>query len=109
DRLPAHRSGLDSPVGGVASLRVVSPSLPSYAPRLSRRFGLGPSRGGWRVQSAVFVNYFGWGGVMPFEILYLHEGRGFSLGIAGLVVGVVTGFAAVGAPVPGPLIDPIGS
>jgi MFS family permease len=70
---------------------------------------LGLSREVWLVQIGVFVNYFGWGGVMPFEIIYLHEGRGFSLGIAGLVVGVVTGFAVVGAPVSGPLIDRIGS
>jgi MFS family permease len=87
----------------------VSPSLPSYAPRLSRRFGLSLPRPLWVVQVGVFVNYFGWGGVMPFEVIYLHDGRGFSLGIAGLVVGVVTGLAVVGAPVSGPLIDRIGS
>jgi MFS family permease len=87
----------------------VSPPLPSYAVRLSRRFGLGLPRALWVVQLGVFLNYFGWGGVMPFEIIYLHEGRGFSLGIAGLVVGVVTGLAVVGAPISGPLIDRIGS
>jgi MFS family permease len=70
---------------------------------------LGLSREVWLVQIGVFVNYFGWGGVMPFEVIYLHDGRGFSLGIAGLVVGVVTGLAVVGAPVSGPLIDRIGS
>ena len=85
------------------------PSLLSYAPRLSRQFGLGLPRALWIVQLGVFVNYFGWGGVMPFEVIYLHEGRGFSLGVAGLVVGVVTGLAVVGAPVSGPLIDRIGS
>ena len=70
---------------------------------------MGLPRALWLVQLGVFLNYFGWGGVMPFEIIYLHEGRGFSLGIAGLVVGVVTGLAVVGAPVAGPLIDRIGS
>ena len=37
-----------------------------YLPRLSRRFGLGLSREVWLVQIGVFVNYFGWGGLMPF-------------------------------------------
>jgi MFS family permease len=46
---------------------------------------------------------------MPFEVIYLHDGRGFSLGVAGLVVGVVTGLAVVAAPVAGPVIDRVGS
>src|SRR5215475_9575917 len=63
----------------------------------------------WVVQLGVFLNYLGWGAVMPFEVIYLHDGRGFSLGIAGLVVGIVTGLAVVAAPVAGSLIDRIGS
>src|SRR4029453_2108012 len=63
----------------------------------------------WIVQAGVFLNYLGWGCVMPFEVIYLHEGRGFSLGVAGLVVGVVTGLAVVAAPLAGPLIDRLGS
>src|SRR5829696_2602431 len=63
----------------------------------------------WVVQAGVFLNYLGWGCVMPFEVIYLHEGRGFSLGVAGLVVGVVTGLAVVAAPLAGPLIDRVGS
>src|SRR5215207_5616159 len=63
----------------------------------------------WVVQAGVFLNYLGWGCVMPFEVIYLHDGRGFSLGIAGLVVGVVTGLAVVAAPLAGPLIDRVGS
>jgi MFS family permease len=46
---------------------------------------------------------------MPFEVIYLHDGRGFSLGFAGLVVGIVTGLAVVAAPFSGPVIDRIGS
>jgi MFS family permease len=57
----------------------------------------------------VFLNYLGWGGVMPFELIYLHEARGFSLGVAGLVVGTVTGLAVVAAPFAGPIIDRFGS
>lgn len=63
----------------------------------------------WVVQAGVFLNYLGWGCVMPFEVIYLHDVRGFSLGVAGLVVGVVTGLAVVAAPLAGPLIDRVGS
>jgi MFS family permease len=59
---------------------------------------------------AVFtVVYLGWGAVLPFEVIYLHEGRGLGLGVAGLVVGVVTGLAVVAAPLAGPLIDRAGA
>jgi len=74
-----------------------------------RRLAFGLSNELWIVQVGVFLNYLGWGGVMPFEVIYLHEGRGFSLGVAGLVVGVVTGLAVVAAPFSGPVIDRIGS
>jgi MFS family permease len=69
----------------------------------------GLSRELWVVQAGVFLNYLGWGAVMPFEVIYLHEGRGFSLGLAGLVVGVVTGLAVVAAPVAGWAIDHAGA
>ncbi len=51
----------------------------------------------------------GWAAVLPFEIIYLHDGRGFSLGDAGLVVGTVTGLAVVAAPAAGWLIDRVGA
>src|SRR5262245_63857488 len=70
---------------------------------------LGPSRELWTVQLGVFLNYLGWGGVMPFEVIYLHDGRGFGLGVAGLVVGTLTGLAVVAAPLSGPLIDRVGA
>jgi MFS family permease len=74
-----------------------------------RRLGYDLPRQLWVVQAGIFLNYLGWGCVMPFEVIYLHEGRGFSLGVAGLVVGVVTGLAVVAAPVAGPVIDRVGS
>jgi MFS family permease len=46
--------------------------------------------------------------VLPFEVIYLHDGRGFSLGVAGLVVGTLTGLAVVAAPFAGPLLDRFG-
>lgn len=74
-----------------------------------RRLGFGLPRELWVVQVGIFLNYLGWGGVMPFEVIYLHDGRGFSLGVAGLVVGTVTGLAVVTAPLSGPVIDRVGA
>jgi MFS family permease len=74
-----------------------------------RRLGYGLSSQLWVVQAGIFLNYLGWGGVMPFEVVYLHDGRGFSLGVAGLVVGLVTGLAVVTAPLSGPVIDRLGA
>jgi MFS family permease len=72
-----------------------------------RAFGL--SRELWLVQLGVLLNALGWGAVLPFEVIYLHDARGFSLGTAGLVVGTLTGVGIVGAPVAGPLIDRFGA
>ena len=71
-----------------------------------RAFGL--PRELWLVQIGIFLNAFGWGAVLPFEVIYLHDARGFSLGFAGLVVGALTGVAVVAAPLVGPLIDRFG-
>jgi MFS family permease len=70
---------------------------------------LGLSQDLWLVVLGIFVNYVGYGAVLPFEIIYLHDGRGFSLGVAGLVVGLITGVAVVTAPISGPLIDGFGA
>lgn len=51
----------------------------------------------------------GYGAVFPFEIIYLHEARGFSLGVAGLVAGLVTGVAVFVAPIAGIVIDRVGA
>jgi hypothetical protein len=40
------------------------------------------------------VNYFGTGLVLPFEIIYLHQARGFPTATAGLVLAAVMGTAA---------------
>jgi hypothetical protein len=42
-------------------------------------------------------------------VIYLHDERGFELGVAGLVVGLVTGVAVVTAPIAGAVIDRIGA
>jgi len=62
----------------------------------------------WLVQAGIFVNMLGYGAVLPFEIIYLHNGRGFSLAVAGLVTGTITGAAVVSAPLTGPVVDRFG-
>ncbi len=74
-----------------------------------RRFGYGLSAELWTVQVGIFLNMLGYGAVLPFEIIYLHDGRGFSLGVAGLVVGALSGFAVIAAPLAGPVIDRLGA
>src|SRR5688572_24508405 len=76
---------------------------------LTLRLGFGLARELWLVQLGIFVNNLGWGAVLPFEIIYLHDGRGFSLSVAGLVVGMLTGSAVITAPLAGPLIDRFGA
>jgi MFS family permease len=61
------------------------------------------------VQVGIFLNALGWGAVLPFEVIYLHSGRGFSLGVAGAIIGVVTGLAVVASPAAGPVIDRAGA
>ena len=73
------------------------------------RLGFGLSRELWLVEIGIFLNYLGYGAVLPFEIIYLHDGRGFSLGVAGLVVGLITGVAVAISPLAGPLIDRFGA
>jgi MFS family permease len=74
-----------------------------------RRLGFGLSRQLWVVEAGILLNMLGYGAVFPFEIIYLHEERGFSLGVAGLVVGCVTGVAIFVAPVAGAIIDRVGA
>ena len=88
--------------------RVLDVVVPSFGAQMAQRFGFGLSRDLWLVQVGIFLNALGWGAVLPFEVIYLHDGRGFSLGTAGLVVGTLTGVAVVSAPCVGPLIDRFG-
>jgi len=76
---------------------------------LGARVGFGISRELWLVETGVFLNMLGYGAVLPFEVIYLHDERGFSLGVAGLVIGAITGVAIVTAPLAGPLIDRFGA
>src|SRR5438045_8613637 len=68
---------------------------------------------GWRtglprpvliLQAGNALNYFGYGLVLPFEIIYLHQIRGFSTSVAGLVLAATMGTAAIAAPPTGGLL-----
>ena len=70
--------------------------------------------GGWRtglsrpvliLQAGNALNYFGYGIVLPFEIIYLHHIRGFSTSTAGLVLATTMGTAAIVTPPTGALTD----
>jgi MFS family permease len=59
-----------------------------------------------RILGAGFaVNSFGTGLILPFEIIYLHQARGFPTAIAGLILAAIMGTAAVVTPPAGALLD----
>src|ERR1700736_2530714 len=69
---------------------------------------------GWRtglsrpvliLQAGNALNYFGYGLILPFEIIYLHQIRGFSTSTAGLVLAATMGTAAIATPPTGTLLD----
>src|SRR5579859_689329 len=76
---------------------------------MGQRLSFGLSRELWLVEIGIFLNYLGYGAVLPFEVIYLHDGRGFSLGVAGLVIALITGVAVATSPLAGPLIDRYGA
>jgi len=51
------------------------------------------------------INFFGYGLILPFEIIYLHQIRGFSTAAAGLVLATILGTATVVTPPTGALLD----
>ena len=69
---------------------------------------------GWRtglsrpvliLQAGNALNYFGYGLILPFEIIYLHEIRGFSTATAGLVLAATMGTSAIVTPPTGAVLD----
>src|SRR5919205_1016432 len=70
--------------------------------------------GGWRtglsgpviiLQAGNAFSYFGYGLILPFEIIYLHQIRGFSTSTAGMVLGAIQATAAIATPPVGALLD----
>jgi MFS family permease len=66
------------------------------------------SRAVWILQGGGLVNAFGNGMVLPFMIIYLHNVRGLSLGLAGLIAATNSAAALVTGFVAGTLSDRIG-
>ncbi|MGZ4291155.1 MAG: MFS transporter [Gaiellaceae bacterium] len=77
----------------IAFLRDCRPSLP---------------RAVWIIQAGNVVNFFGFGLVLPFELIYLHDRRGFALPTSGLIVSTVMAVNVLCAGPAGSLADRFG-
>ena len=62
----------------------------------------------WLLQAGGLANAFGNGVVIPFLVIYLHNVRGFSLGVVGLIAASNAAAALVSGTVGGALADRIG-
>src|SRR4029077_11037729 len=74
--------------------------LSSLDPRLPRDV--------YVLQAGALVNAFGNGVVLPFLIIYLHNVRGISLGLAGLAAAAQSAVALLSGAIGGSLADRIG-
>jgi MFS family permease len=73
--------------------------------------GLDPKlpRSVWTMEAGGLANAFGNGVAYPFTVIYLHNVRGFSLGIAGLVL-ATNAIVGLGAgPLAGVVVDRFGA
>jgi MFS family permease len=70
--------------------------------------------GGWRtdlprlvllLQVGNAVSYFGYGLILPFEIIYLHQIRGFGTATAGFVLAAILGTSTLVNPPAGAVLD----
>src|SRR5690349_18583285 len=66
-------------------------------------WGTGLTRPVLILQAGNALNYFGYGLILPFEIIYLHQIRGFATATAGLVLATILGTAILGTPPSGTL------
>ncbi len=73
--------------------------------RFVARWRTGLSRPVLILQAGNALNYFGYGLVLPFEIIYLHQTRGFSTTTAGLVLAATMATSAIVTPPTGALLD----
>jgi MFS family permease len=74
--------------------------LRSFDPQLPRTV--------WLLQLGGVMNSFGNGLVLPFLVIYLHDVRGFGLGVSGLVVAVSAAAQLTAGVLAGPLVDRLG-
>jgi MFS family permease len=78
----------------------VNAYLRSLNPRLPRSVQV--------LQLGGLMNAIGNGLVLPFTFIYLHNEHGFSLGLAGLILGTNAAVSLLAGPVSGPLVDRFG-
>ncbi|HEY6962783.1 MAG TPA: MFS transporter [Gaiellaceae bacterium] len=62
----------------------------------------------WFIQLGNVVNFFGFGLVLPFELIYLHDHRGFSLPTSGLIVSTIMTVNVLCTGPAGSLVDRVG-
>jgi MFS family permease len=74
--------------------------LRSFDPQLPRDV--------WLLQLGGVMNSFGNGVVLPFLVIYLHDVRGFGLGVSGLVVATSAAAQVTAGVLAGPLVDRLG-
>ena len=63
----------------------------------------------WLLQAGGLANMFGNGVIVPFLVIYLHNVRGISLGLAGLIAATNGLAALISGPIAGSLADRIGA
>ena len=63
----------------------------------------------WLLQLGGVMNSFGNGIVLPFLVIYLHNVRGFGLGVSGLVVATSAAAQLTAGIAAGPLVDRLGA
>lgn len=76
---------------------------------LLERLAPGLPRSVWLLQVGGFANAFGNGIAFPFLLIYLHNVRGVSLGVAGLIAATNAVVGMVAGPAAGVLVDRLGS
>jgi MFS family permease len=82
-------------------VRAYARHLRAFDPRLPRDV--------WLLQLGGVANSFGNGVVLPFLVIYLHDVRGFGLGLSGLVLSVAAAAQLTAGLVAGPLVDRFGA
>lgn len=63
----------------------------------------------WLLQLGGVLNSFGNGVVLPFLVIYLHDVRGFGLGVSGVIVSVSAAAQLSAGVFAGPLVDRLGA
>src|ERR671919_1443921 len=81
-------------------MRPVAAYLRSLSPELPRSV--------WVLQAGGLANFFGNGVVLPFLLIYLHNVRGISLSVAGLIVATNAVAGLASGALGGALVDRIG-